>query len=68
MKKRIYNGIRVYIKPKYRKGRLLKQFYDIMFETFDGEIWGMTEAHSEHIKVLDKRHTLVAKVYKLERR
>ena len=67
--RRVFNGIRVYIRPKYRHSRLLKSFYDKMFEEYpEGEIWGITEAHSDHIKVLDKRHTLVAKVYKLERR
>ena len=66
---RRYNGIRVYIDPDHRKGSLLARFYDRLFTDFpDGEILGITEINSEHIKVLDKRHTLIAKVYRLNRR
>ena len=66
--RKIYNGMRVYIRPEYRKTRLLKRFYDRLFTDFpQGEIWGMTEIHSEHIPVMDKRHECVAKVYKLRR-
>ena len=68
-KRKILNGLRVYIKPEYRKSRLLKQFYDTMFNEYpDYEIWGLTEYHSEHNKVLLKRHEPVAIVYKLKRR
>ena len=63
-----YQGTRVYIRPGFRKTRLLKEFYDELFYRFDGDIFGQTEAGSEHIKVLDKRHDLIAKVYKLKRR
>ena len=67
--RKIYNGLRVYIKPEYRKTRLLKDFYDYLFKVFpNGEIWGITEYHSEHNKVLLKRHEPVAIVYKLKRR
>jgi len=66
---RRYNGIRVYIHKEHRKGRLLAEFYARLFEDFpDGEILGQTEINSEHIAVLDKRHKLIAKVYKLNRR
>ena len=65
-KRKIYNGIRLYIKPEYRKTSALADYYKQLFRDFkDGEIWGMTEAHSDHIRVLDKRHELVGKVYKL---
>lgn len=64
-----YNGIRVYIEPEHRKSNLLARFYKRLFEDYpNGDILGMTEIDSEHIKVLDKRHTLIAKVYKLNRR
>lgn len=63
-----YNGVRVYIKPEHRHSSLLARFYKRLFKDFpDGEILGMTEINSEHIKVLDKRHDLIAKVYKLKR-
>jgi hypothetical protein len=63
-----YNGIRVYIRKEFRKGRLLTEFYARLFEDFpDGAILGSTEIDSEHIAVLDKRHELIAKVYKLRR-
>ena len=63
-----YNGIRVFIAPSYRNGSLLARFYDRLFTDFpNGEIMGITEINSEHIKVLDKRHTLIAKVYRLNR-
>jgi hypothetical protein len=64
-----YQGTRVYIRPDYRKSKLLKEFYDELFKRFDkGIILGQTEITSEHIKVMDKRHNLVAKVYELNRR
>lgn len=66
--RKILNGLKVYIKPEYRKSRVLKEFYDEMFSMFpDYEIWGLTEWHSEHNKVLLKRHEPVAIVYKLKR-
>jgi hypothetical protein len=67
LKTKRYQGTRVYIHPKHRKGKLLKEFYDYLFENFDGIILGNTEITSEHIKVMDKRHELVSKVYKLRR-
>jgi len=64
-----YNGLRVYIEEKYRKGRLLSEFYSKLFEAFpDGDILGSTEINSEHIAVLEKRHTRIANVYKLNRK
>jgi hypothetical protein len=66
---RRYNGIRVYIQPEHRHSSLLARFYKRLFTDFpDGDIMGITEIHSEHIKVLDKRHELVAKVYRMNRR
>jgi len=65
-KRKILNGIRVYVKPEFRKTKVLKNFYDELFNNYpDYEIWGITEWHSEHNKVLLKRHTPVAIVYKL---
>jgi len=64
-----YNGIRVYIHKEHRKGRLLAEFYARLFKDFpDGDILGSTEIDSEHIAVLDKRHTRIANVYKLNRK
>ncbi len=66
--RKIYNPIRVYIRPEYRNTRLLYRFYQRLFRDFpSGEIWGLTEINSQHIPVLDKRHECVAKVYKLRR-
>ena len=63
-----YQGTRVYIKPEVRHGKLLKEFYDELFKRFDkGLIFGNTEIDSPHIKVLDKRHKLISKVYELKR-
>ena len=63
-----YNGLRVYIEPEHRHSNLLANFYKRLFEDFpDGDILGSTEINSEHIKVLDKRHECIAKVYKLKR-
>ena len=63
-----YNGIRVYIKPQHRHTRLLANFYKRLFEDFpNGDILGSTEIDSPHIRVLDKRHSCIAKVYKLKR-
>ncbi len=64
-----YNGIRVYIYPEHRRSNLLAKFYKRLFKDFpEGEILGVTEINSDHIQVLDKRHNLVAQVYKLERK
>ena len=66
---RRWNGIRVYIHPDYRKSPLLATFYAHLFKIHtDGDILGMTEVGSEHIKVMNKRHELIAQVYKLNRR
>jgi len=66
--KLVYNGTRVYVKPEFRNGRVLKEFYDIMFDKFpNGTIVGVTDINSKHIAVLEKRHTRIANVYKLER-
>ncbi len=63
-----YNWMRVYIKPKYRYTKLLAKFYKFIFKEFPkGDILGATEMNSPHIKVLDKRHECIAKVYKLNR-
>ena len=65
---RRYIGTKVYIQPEARKGRLLKEFYDMLFREFpDGDILGLTEIESEHIPVLNKRHEHIANVYKLKR-
>jgi len=64
-----YNGIRVFIKIEHRNTSLLARFYNRLFTDFpNGEILGVTELNSKHIQVLDKRHTLLAKVYRLNRR
>jgi len=64
-----YNGLRVYIQKEYRKTRLLAEFYAKLFEDFPiGDIIGVTEIDSEHIAVLDKRHTRIANMYKLSRK
>jgi len=63
-----YNGIRVFIHPNYRKSPLLALFYSHLFQEFpNGEILGMTDINSLHIPVMEKRHELIAKVYKLNR-
>lgn len=63
-----YHGLRVYIHPQFRKGRLLSEFYAKLFKEFpDGDIIGTTEINSEHIAVLEKRHTRIANMYKLNR-
>lgn len=63
-----YIGTKVYIAPPYRKGKLLKQFYAKLFDDFpEGDILGLTEIGSEHIKVLNKRHRHIANVYILNR-
>ena len=65
---KVYNGTRVYIQKECRNGRVLKEFYDTIFDKYpDGDILGLTVITSEHIKVLDKRHTRVANLYKLKR-
>lgn len=63
----LYDGVSVYIKPEFRKSKLLKEMYDYMFESFDGVIVGYTDINSEHNDVLLKRHKLLGYVYELNR-
>ncbi len=64
----VYNGIAVYINPEHRKTSLLAHFYKRLFKDYPtGYIIGRTEINSEHIAVLDKRHTLISQVYRIER-
>jgi len=64
---KLWNGVAVYIKPEYRKTKLLKEFYTYMFKRFEGTIMGYTEVNSEHNKVLLKRHKLLGYVYEINR-
>ena len=65
--RKMWDGVSVYIKPEYRKGRALSSMYKHMFKTFDGDIIGMVEPNSEHLPVVAKRHTLVGYLYKMNR-
>jgi hypothetical protein len=67
LNQKLYDGVSVYIKPKFRKTRLLKEMYDFMFDNFDGDIIGMTDIKSEHNEVLTKRHEILGVLYKLKR-
>lgn len=67
LNQKLWNGVAVYIKPSHRKTKLLKSFYDFMFENYDGTIMGFTDVNSEHNKVLMKRHKLLGYVYELNR-
>ena len=63
-----YFILRIYIEPEKRHTRLYKEIYDEVFNRYpEGEIWGITEINSPHIKILDKRHEVVAKIYKARR-
>ena len=65
---KLYDGVSVYIKPEFRKTRLLKDMYEFMFKNFDGDIIGYTDINSEHNKVLTKRHQALGILYKLNRK
>lgn len=59
---------KIYVVPSARNGKLLKGFYDTIFSEYPtGDILGVTEIHSKHIPVLNKRHEHIANVYKLTR-
>ena len=62
-----WEGLAVYIKPEYRKTKLLANFYNHMFKSFEGDILGFVEPSSDHLNVLKKRHTLVGHIYILNR-
>lgn len=62
-----YLATKVYIKPEYRNGRLLSDFYQKLYDTFD-EVIGITEIDSLHIPVLEKRHERIANVYRIKKR
>lgn len=64
---KMYDGVSVYIKPKYRKTKLLKQMYSFMFKNFKGTIVGYTDINSEHNNVLVKRHKLLGFFYEINR-
>ena len=63
----LWNGVSVYIEPQYRNSKMLKNFYEFMFENYKGTIMGFTDVKSEHNKVLSKRHNLLGYVYELKR-
>ena len=63
----LYDGMSVYIKPEYRKTKLLYYFYNCMFDNYKGDIIGFVAPNSEHLKVLKKRHKLLGFNYILER-
>jgi hypothetical protein len=65
--KKFWNGVSVYVKPEFRASKALKEYYDVLFNTFEGTIMGFTEVNSLHNKVLMKRHKLLGYVYELNR-
>lgn len=65
--KKFWNGVSVYVKPEFRASKALKDYYDVLFNTFEGTIMGFTEVNSLHNKVLMKRHRLLGYVYELNR-
>lgn len=67
LKTKLWNGVAVYILPKYRHTKALKEYYSTMFSLVEGDIMGFTEANSTHNKVLLKRHNLLGYVYLLNR-
>jgi len=67
LKQKLYDGVSVYIKPQYRKTKLLKEMYDFMFKNFQGTIVGYTDVNSEHNDVLIKRHKLLGYFYEIYR-
>ncbi len=64
---KLYDGVSVYIKPQYRKSKLLKEMYSYMFKNFKGTIVGYTDVNSEHNDVLIKRHKLLGYFYEINR-
>jgi hypothetical protein len=64
---KMYDGVSVYIKPEFRKTKLLKQMYSFMFKNFKGTIVGYTDINSEHNEVLVKRHKLLGFFYEINR-
>lgn len=65
---KVFNGTRVYVAKEHRNGRVLHEFYETMFKAYpEGDILGLTEINSRHIRVLEKRHTRIANLYRLKR-
>jgi len=59
---------KIYIKPEARGSTLYSHFYKAMLQEFPtGDIMGLTEVNSPHIKTLDKRHERIAIVYRVNR-
>lgn len=63
LNQKIWNGVSVYIKPQYRKSRILLDMYKYMFENFKGTIIGFTDVNSEHNKVLQRKNKILGTVY-----
>ncbi len=59
----LWDGEAVYIIPNKRKGKLLKEMYDFMFETFEGNFVGMVNKGSEHESVVAKRGEFYGTTY-----
>jgi len=62
-------GTSIYVIPSARHTKVARSFYIKLFELYDDtyDILGYTEIGSNNIPMMDKRHTLVAKVYQLKR-
>jgi len=61
----LWDGEAVYILPEYRKTRALREYYNFLFDTFQGDVIGMVHPDSEHNSVVSKRGELVGTVYKV---
>lgn len=63
----MWEGVSVYIKPEFRKTKLLSKMYKYMFKNFIGDIIGFTDYNSNHNEILQKRHDILGIVYILNR-
>jgi len=63
-----WQGVVLYIKPEFRKRRVLKTIYTYLFANYEGDILSLTDINSEHIKVQDKRQPCIAKLYIVNKR
>ncbi len=61
-----YVGEMVYIRPEFRKTKALSEYYDFMFDTFDGDFIAIAQS-DEKDKIMGKRAEFVGNLYKFNK-
>ncbi len=61
-----YVGEMVYVRPEFRKTKALSEYYDLMFDTFDGDFIAIAQSDTMD-KLMGKRAEYVGTLYKFNK-